>query len=101
MESCSVVRRIWFPTRAQATYGRRGGLHGSIHGLWREDGLMPQTLVVPAVPICRARPRLGRLVLLMGLALSLSVVPRVPAATIWTVCASGCDYTSIKAAIAA
>jgi hypothetical protein len=35
------------------------------------------------------------------LALSLSVVLKVQATTTWTVCASGCDYSSIKAAIAA
>jgi hypothetical protein len=33
------------------------------------------------------------------LTLSLGLVTRVSAATTWTVCASGCDYTSIKAAI--
>jgi hypothetical protein len=39
--------------------------------------------------------------LLLGLALSLGCVSRSQAATTWTVCASGCDYSSIKAAIAA
>jgi hypothetical protein len=39
--------------------------------------------------------------LLLGLALSLGCVTRVPAATTWTVCASGCDYSRITAAIAA
>jgi len=39
--------------------------------------------------------------LLLGLALSLSVATRVQATTTWTVCASGCDNSSIKAAIAA
>jgi hypothetical protein len=39
--------------------------------------------------------------LLAGLALSVGFVAKVPAATTWTVCASGCNYSSIKAAIAA
>jgi hypothetical protein len=62
---------------------------------------MPQPCVVPAVPEGCARSRLWRVALLLTLALSLGFAPRVPAATTWTVCASGCDYTSIKAAIAA
>jgi pectin methylesterase-like acyl-CoA thioesterase len=37
----------------------------------------------------------------VGLALSVGVSIGAPAATTWTLCASGCDYTSIKAAIAA
>jgi pectin methylesterase-like acyl-CoA thioesterase len=39
--------------------------------------------------------------LLAGLALSLGMIIEAQAATIWTVCASGCDYSSIQAAIAA
>jgi hypothetical protein len=37
----------------------------------------------------------------VGLALSVAVSLRAQAATTWTVCASGCDYSRIKAAIAA
>jgi hypothetical protein len=55
----------------------------------------------PVARGCMARQRLWRVALLVGLALSLSFVSRVQAATTWTVCASGCDYPSIKAAIAA
>jgi hypothetical protein len=62
---------------------------------------MPQSLPVPAYPIGLAQRRLGPLALLVGLVLSLSIATKVPAATTWTVCASGCDYASIKAAIAA
>jgi hypothetical protein len=62
---------------------------------------MPQTVLVPVVLRCLARPRWGHVAWLVGLALSLSVVNRGQAATTWTVCASGCDYMSIKAAIAA
>src|SRR5262245_52697940 len=62
---------------------------------------MPQTAALPTVPTCLARPRLGRLAVLVGLTLTLSMVPRVRAATTWTVCADGCDYSRIKAAIAA
>jgi len=40
-------------------------------------------------------------VLLLSLALSLGCVTRSQAAPTWTVCASGCDYSTIKAAIAA
>jgi hypothetical protein len=59
------------------------------------------TLSVHKYPTCLAQLRLGRVALLVGLVLSLSIVIRVQAATTWTVCASGCTYTSIKAAIAA
>ena len=62
---------------------------------------MPQTFPVSVVLRCLARPRLGHVALLVGLALSLGVSLGAQAATTWTVCASGCDYTSIKAAIAA
>jgi hypothetical protein len=60
---------------------------------------MPQTFLVPVVPRCLARLWLWRVALLVGLALSLA--SGAQAATTWTVCASGCDYSSIKAAIAA
>jgi hypothetical protein len=63
--------------------------------------MMPQTVPVRMVPRSLARPRWGRVAVLLGLAVSLGVATRVPAATTWTVCASGCDYTSLKAAIAA
>jgi hypothetical protein len=62
---------------------------------------MLQTVPVPVVLRCLARPRCGHVALLVGLALSLSVANRGQAATTWTVCASGCDYTSLKSAIAA
>jgi hypothetical protein len=62
---------------------------------------MPQTFPVPAVPGFQARLRLGRVALLVGLALRLNLASGGQTATTWTVCASGCDYTSIKAAIAA
>jgi hypothetical protein len=62
---------------------------------------MQQAFSLSAVPGCLVRPRRWRVALLVGLALSVGLVSRVPAATTWTVCASGCNYTSIKAAIAA
>jgi hypothetical protein len=62
---------------------------------------MPQTVPVRMVPRGPARPRWGRVAWLLGLALSLGCVSRSQAATTWMVCASGCDYTRIKAAIAA
>jgi hypothetical protein len=62
---------------------------------------MPQTCSGAAVPGCLIRPGRWWVALLVGLVLSLSGVTRVSAATTWTVCASGCDYSSIKAAIAA
>ena len=63
---------------------------------------MPQMVPVP----CWSRealtqPRRWRVALLVGLALSVGVSLGAQAATTWTVCASGCDYTSIKSAIAA
>jgi hypothetical protein len=61
---------------------------------------MPQTFLYFAIPRGLVRPHLWRVALLVGLVLSLSVVTRAQAATTWTVCAGGCDYTSIKAAIA-
>jgi hypothetical protein len=63
--------------------------------------MMPQTVPMHMVLKGSARPRWWRVAVLLGLALSLSYVTRVPAATTWTVSASGCTYTSIKAAIAA
>jgi hypothetical protein len=62
---------------------------------------MPHSSSAVAYPIGLAPRRWGPLALLVGLALSLSVVRLGQAATTWTVCASGCAYTSIKAAIAA
>jgi hypothetical protein len=62
---------------------------------------MPQTCSGAAVPGCLIRPGRWRVALLVGLALSLGLAHGVPAATTWTVCANGCDYSSIKAAIAA
>src|SRR5882724_11227231 len=62
---------------------------------------MPRTFPVPAVPGCHIRPRRWPVALLVGLALSLGMIIETQAATTWTVCASGCDYSSIKAAIAA
>jgi hypothetical protein len=62
---------------------------------------MPQTCSGSVISSRRVRPQRGLVALLVGLALSLSVVSRGQAATTWTVCASGCDYASIKAAIAA
>jgi hypothetical protein len=56
---------------------------------------------MPGVPRGVARLWRWPVALLVGLALSLGCITRSPAATTWTVCASGCDYTSIKAAIAA
>jgi hypothetical protein len=62
---------------------------------------MPHTYPVPVVPGFLAGPWRWWVAPLMGLALSMGFVPEVPAATTWTVCADGCDYSSIKAAIAA
>jgi hypothetical protein len=62
---------------------------------------VPQMCPGSVISPCRVRSPRGLVALLVGLALSLSVVNRGQAATTWTVCASGCDYTSIKAAIAA
>jgi predicted outer membrane repeat protein len=69
--------------------------------MWREDAMKLQLGAVLTVPGGLARPRCGRVVFLLALALSLGCVTRSRAATTWTVCASGCHYTSIKAAIAA
>jgi hypothetical protein len=62
---------------------------------------MPQTFLVPVVPGSLARPQRWHVALLVGLALSVGLLVGAQAATTWTVCASGCDYSSIKAAIAA
>jgi hypothetical protein len=62
---------------------------------------MPQLCPVPVVPSYLVRPRRGLVALLVGVTLSLGLAHGVLAATTWTVCASGCDYSSIKAAIAA
>jgi hypothetical protein len=70
-------------------------------GLLREDGIMSQTVPVRLVPGYLPRPRRWLVALLVGLALSVGLTLEAQAATTWTVCASGCDYASIKAAIAA
>jgi hypothetical protein len=62
---------------------------------------MPQTVSVRIVPRCLTRPWRGRVALLAGLALSLGMSLGAQAATTWTVCPSGCNYSRIKAAIAA
>src|SRR5262245_42269087 len=62
---------------------------------------MSQIGPVPLVLNSRRRPQLWLGAQLVGLTLSLGLANGVPAATTWTVCASGCDYGSIKAAIAA
>jgi hypothetical protein len=62
---------------------------------------MSQTVPVSAFPGNLVGPRWWRVTLLVGLALSLGFASGVRAATTWTVCASGCDYSSIQAAIAA
>jgi hypothetical protein len=62
---------------------------------------MPQTFPVPVFPGCLVRPRRWRVVLLVCLAFSLNLVHTVQAATTWTVCARGCNYKHIKAAIGA
>ena len=63
--------------------------------------MMPQTCPGSVVSPGRVRSPRGLIALLVGLALSVGVSLGAQAATTWTVCASGCDYTSIKAAIAA
>jgi hypothetical protein len=62
---------------------------------------MPQTCSGSVISPCRVRSPRGLIALLVGLALSVGVSLGVQAATTWTVCASGCDYTRIKSAIAA
>jgi hypothetical protein len=84
---------------------RRGachsGLHRCIHYLLREDLVMLQTYLIPVVQGCLLRPRRRHMALLVGMALSVGLISRAQAATTWTVCAIGCTYTNIKAAIAA
>jgi hypothetical protein len=63
--------------------------------------MMPQTCPGSVVSTHLVRSPRGLVALLVGLALSVGVSLGAQAATTWTVCASGCDYTSIKAAIAA
>jgi hypothetical protein len=72
-----------------------------IRYLLREDFIMPQPFAVPAVPGFLAGPWRWRIALFVGLTLSLGFSSGLPAASTWTVCASGCDYSNIKAAIAA
>src|SRR5882724_3095627 len=107
------VRSALLPTSCRARHRRaeasrvlgrgacRARLYRCIHDLLREDLTMPRTFPVPAVPGCHIRPRRWPVALLVGLALSLGMIIETQAATTWTVCASGCDYSSIKAAIAA
>jgi hypothetical protein len=72
-----------------------------LDGLLREDGIMPQTGPVRVVPRGLIQLWRWRVALLVGLVLSVGVSVEAQAATTWTVCASGCDYASIKSAIAA
>jgi predicted outer membrane repeat protein len=62
---------------------------------------VPQTCSGSVISPCCVRSPRGLIALLVGLALSVGVSLGAQAATTWTVCASGCDYSSIKAAIAA
>jgi hypothetical protein len=62
---------------------------------------MPQTGRVHVVPRCLTQLWHWCAALLVGLALSLGMIIEAQAATTWTVCASGCDYSSIRTAIAA
>jgi hypothetical protein len=63
--------------------------------------MMPQTCPGSVISPCRVRSQRRLVALLVSLALSVGVSIGAQAATTWTVCASGCDYASIKAAIAA
>src|SRR5262249_46997857 len=67
----------------------------------REDSMLPQTCPGSVISPCRVRSQRGLIALLVALALSVGASLGAQAATTWTVCASGCDYTSIQAAIAA
>jgi hypothetical protein len=62
---------------------------------------VPQTCPGSVILLGRVRSQRGLVALLVGLALFVGVISGAQAATTWTVCAGGCDYTSIKAAIAA
>jgi hypothetical protein len=62
---------------------------------------VPQTCLGSVIPPCRVWSQRRLIALLVGLALSVGLSLRAQAATTWTVCASGCDYASIKSAIAA
>jgi hypothetical protein len=62
---------------------------------------MAQIGRMPVVPSRHVRPRGWKSALLVGLILNLGMSLEAQAATTWTVCASGCDYPMIKAAIAA
>jgi hypothetical protein len=62
---------------------------------------VPQTCPGSVISPCRVRSPRGLVALLVGLVLSVGVSLGAQAATTWTVCASGCDYASIKSAIAA
>jgi homoserine acetyltransferase len=63
--------------------------------------MMPQTCPGSVISPCRVRSQRRLIALLVGLAVSVGVSLGAQAATTWTVCASGCDYTRIKSAIAA
>jgi Right handed beta helix region len=62
---------------------------------------VPQTCSGSVISPYRVRSPRGLVALLVGLVLSVGVSLGAQAATTWTVCASGCDYASIKSAIAA
>jgi hypothetical protein len=63
--------------------------------------MMPQTCPSSVISLGLVRSQRGLIALLVSLVLSLGVIIGAQAATTWTVCASGCDYSRIKAAIAA
>jgi hypothetical protein len=63
--------------------------------------MMPQTCPGSVISPGRVRSQRRLVALLVGLALSVGMSLGAQAATTWTVCASGCDHASIKAAIAA
>ena len=63
--------------------------------------MMPQTCPSSVISLPRVRSPRGLVPLLVGLAFTIGVSLGAQAATTWTVCASGCDYSRIKAAIAA
>jgi hypothetical protein len=62
---------------------------------------VPQTCSGSVISPGHVRSPRGLIALLVALAWSVGMNLGAQAATTWTVCAGGCDYTSIKAAIAA
>jgi hypothetical protein len=70
-------------------------------GFLLREHSMPQTFRMAVVFRGVGRPWRWPIALLVGLALSGGMLIEAQAATTWTVCASGCDYSSIKSAIAA